>query len=126
MQEPLGSHLRRVHRRHRALYAAFAHACGTRTVALSPWRSRHRHAVPPHFVHRDSSRIARGEPILRSSPEAGVGKPFWQRACWRLQSQELAAVGIFLTSNLYAAVILNDLFFVLLQLVSAAWRITLT
>jgi hypothetical protein len=37
----------------------------------------------------------------------------------------LAAVGIFLTSNLYYAVILNDLFFVLLQLVSAAWLISL-
>ena len=37
----------------------------------------------------------------------------------------LAAIGIFLTGNLYDAVILNDLFFVLLQLVSAAWLISL-
>jgi hypothetical protein len=37
----------------------------------------------------------------------------------------LAAAGIFLTSDLYYAVILNDLFFTLLQLVSAAWLISL-
>ena len=37
----------------------------------------------------------------------------------------LAAIGIFLTSNLYDAVRLNDLFFVLLQLISAAWLISL-
>jgi hypothetical protein len=37
----------------------------------------------------------------------------------------LAAIGIFLTGNLYYAAILNDLFFVLLQLVSAAWLISL-
>ena len=37
----------------------------------------------------------------------------------------LAAVGLFLTSNLYDAVILTDLFFVLLQLASATWLISL-
>jgi hypothetical protein len=37
----------------------------------------------------------------------------------------LVAVGLFLTSNLYDAVVLTDLFFVLLQLASAAWLISL-
>src|SRR5262249_50285320 len=37
----------------------------------------------------------------------------------------LAAAGIFLTRDLYDAVILTDLFFTLLQLVSAAWLLRL-
>lgn len=67
------------------------------------------HGVSSAYTEAAAPEIIHYQPIVQSPPGYS----------W------LIAAGIFLTGDLYDAVILNDLFFTLLQLGSAAWLISL-
>ena len=67
------------------------------------------HGVSAAYTEAAAPEIIHYQPIVQSPPGYS----------W------LTAAGIFLTGDLYSAVILNDLFFTLLQLVSAAWLLSL-